>query len=61
MDGFNGILDILMEEEVMMIKDRLMDAKKLLVDCWLLKKLNSKGKDSKKFRQTLLHWCYELN
>ena len=46
MDGFNGILDILMEEEVMMIKDRLMDAKKLLVDCWLLKKLNSKGKDS---------------
>ena len=26
----------------------------------ILKKLNSKGKDSKKIRQTLLHWCYEL-
>ena len=27
----------------------------------ILKKLNSKGKYSKKIRQTLLHWCYELN
>ena len=27
----------------------------------ILKKLNSKVKDSKKIRQTLLHWCYELN
>ena len=26
----------------------------------ILKKLNSKGKDSKKIRQILLHWCYEL-
>ena len=26
----------------------------------ILTKLNSKGKDSKKIRQTLLHWCYEL-
>ena len=32
MDSFNGILDILMVEEVMMIKDRLIDGKKLLVD-----------------------------
>ena len=32
MDGFNGILDILMEEEEMMIKDKLIDEKKLLVD-----------------------------
>ena len=26
----------------------------------ILKKLNSKGKDSKKIRQILLHYCYEL-
>ena len=26
----------------------------------LLKKLISKGKDSMKIRQILLHWCYEL-
>ena len=32
MDGFNGILDILKEEEVMMIKDKLIDGEKLLVD-----------------------------
>ena len=32
MDGFNGIIDILMVKEVMMIKDRLRDRKKLLVD-----------------------------
>ena len=27
----------------------------------ILKKLNSKNKDSKKIRQILLHWCYELS
>ena len=32
MNGFNGILDIGKEEEVMMIKDKLTDGKKLLVD-----------------------------
>ena len=32
MDGFNGVIDILMEEEVMMIKEKLIDGKKLLVD-----------------------------
>ena len=26
----------------------------------ILKKLNNKNKDSKKIRQILLHWCYEL-
>ena len=26
----------------------------------ILKKLNREGKDSKKIRQILLHWCYEL-
>ena len=25
----------------------------------ILRKLNSKGKDCKKIRQILLHWCYE--
>ena len=32
MVGFNGILDIRKEEEVMMIKDKLIDGKELLVD-----------------------------
>ena len=32
MVGFNGILDIGKEEEVRMIKDRLVDGKELLVD-----------------------------
>ena len=32
MFGFNGILDIGKEEEVMMIKDKLIDGKELLVD-----------------------------
>ena len=27
----------------------------------ILKKLNSQGKDSKKIKQTLLHWCYGLD
>ena len=52
-----------MEEEVMMIKDRLIDGKKIRRFSrfiGILKKLNSKGKDNKKIRQTLLHWCYEL-
>ena len=32
MDGFNGTIDIGMEEEVKMMKDKLIDGKKLLVD-----------------------------
>ena len=32
MVGFNGILDIIMVEEVMMIKDKLIDGKELLPD-----------------------------
>ena len=60
MAGFNGILDIGKEEEVMMIKDKLTDGKELLGDLLVFfKKLNIKRKDSKKIRQTLLHWCYE--
>ena len=47
MDGFNGILDIINEEEVKMIFNRLVDILKI--------------KDSKKIRQILLHWCYEMS
>ena len=32
MVGFNGIIDILIVEEVMMIKDKLIDGKELLLD-----------------------------
>ena len=61
MDGFNGILDIGKEEEMMMTKEKLIVGKKIVSRfIGILKKLNSKGKDSKKIRQTLLHWCYEL-
>ena len=35
MVDFNGILDIGKEEEVVMIKDRLVDGKELLVDLLL--------------------------
>ena len=35
MDGFNGISDIGKEEEVKMIKDRLIDGKEFLVDLWV--------------------------
>ena len=38
MDGFNGILDIGKEEEVKMIKDKLLDGKELLVDLLVFKK-----------------------
>ena len=31
MDGFNGILDIRKEKKVMMIKDKLIDGKKLAI------------------------------
>ena len=61
MDGFNGILDIGKEEEMMMTKEKLIVGKKIVSRfIGILKKLNSKGKDSKTIRQTLLHWCYEL-
>ena len=32
MDGVNGIGDIIMEEEVKMIKDRLIGGRELLID-----------------------------
>ena len=35
MVGFSGILDIGKEEEVVMIKDKLVDGKELLID-WLV-------------------------
>ena len=55
MVGFNGILHIGKEEELKMIKDKLVDGKELLVDLLVFfKKLINKGGDS------LLHWGYEL-
>ena len=39
MDGFNGVLDIGKEEEVKMIKDKLIDGKKFLVDLLLFQKI----------------------
>ena len=59
MDGFNGILDIGGEEEMKMILDKLINGKKSRF-VGILNKLISKGKDSKKIRQILLHLCYEL-
>ena len=61
MDGFSGILDIGNVEEVKMIKDKLIDGKKIVSRfVGILKKLISEGKDSSKIRQVLLHWGYEL-
>ena len=39
MDGSNGILDIGKEEEVKMMKDRLIDGKTLLVDLLVFQKI----------------------
>ena len=57
MDGFNGILDIGKEDDI-----RQINRWKIIVNRFvgILKKLIREGKDSKKNRQTLLHWCYEL-
>ena len=55
MDGFNSILGIGKVEEVMMILDKLIGGRKLLVDLLGFKK------NCKKVRQILLHWCYKLN
>ena len=54
MDGFNGILDTGKEEEVKMIRDKLVDGKGILV------RMISEGGDSSNIRQVLLHWCFEL-
>ena len=50
MDGFNGILDIGKEEEVNMMKDRLIGGKIVNRFVGILK-----NKDSKKIRKILLH------
>ena len=57
MDSFNGILDIGKEEHQKMIKERLIDGKKTVNRFLGI----LKNKDSKKIRQILLHWCYELS
>ena len=56
MNGFNGILDIGKDDESQINRWKRIFSR--FVD--ILKKLNSKGKDSKKIGQILLHWCYEL-
>ena len=61
MDGFNGILDIGKEEEVKMIIDKKNRWKGIVNRfAGILNKLIREGKDSKKIKQILLHWCYEL-
>ena len=57
MDGFNGILDIGKEDD-----KRQINRWKIIVNRFvgILKKLIREGKDSKKNRRILLHWCYEL-
>ena len=65
MVGFSGILGIGQVEDQNMIKDKLIDGKKLLVDLEvkMIKNSGSKYDDysiSAKIRQILLHWGYEL-
>ena len=64
MVGFSGILSIGQVEDQKMIKDKIIDGKKLLVDLEKnAKNANSKFDDysiSPKIRQILLHWGYEL-
>ena len=55
MDGFNGILDIGNDERKINKWKRIVSR-----SVGIFKKLNSKVKESKKIRQILLHWCYEL-
>ena len=61
MDGFSGILDI--------GKERRREGDNRQINRWkrivnrfagILNKLIRAGKDIKKIRQTLLHWCNEL-
>ena len=68
MVGFSGILGTGQVEDQKMIKDKLIDGKKLLVDLKvklvkMIENANSKFDDysiSPKIRQILLHWGYEL-
>ena len=64
MVAFSGILGIGQVEDQKMIKEKLIDGKKLLVDLEKnAKNANSKFDDysiSPKIRQILLHWGYKL-
>ena len=68
MVGFSGILGTGQVEDQKMIKDKLIDGKKLLVDLKvklvkMIENANSKFDDysiSPKIRRILLHWGYEL-
>ena len=64
MDGFSSTLDTGQVEDLQMVKDKLVDGKKLLVGLvMMIKDAGSKFDDysiSPKIRQILLHWGYEL-
>ena len=68
MDGFSGILDTGLVEEQKMMKDKLIDGKKIVSRfrsklVKMIKHADSKFDDysvSPKTRQMLLHWGYEL-
>ena len=56
MDGFNGILDTGLEEDLKLMKDKLVDGRVLLVDLKAFSiKMIKNDKDSPKIRQILLH------
>ena len=64
MDGFSSTLDTGQVEDLQMMKDKLVDGKKLLVGfVMMIKDAGSKFDDYSilpKIRQFLLHWGYEL-
>ena len=68
MVGFSGILGIGQVEDQKMMKDKLIDGKKIVSRfrgklVKMIKDAGSKFDDysvSPKIRQILVHWCYEL-
>ena len=58
MVGFSGILDIGTEEDLKMIKENCRWKRIVSRFKGILIKMISKGKDSLKIRQSLLHWGY---
>ena len=65
MVGFSGILDTGQVEDQKMMKDKLIDRKKIVSRfrgklVKVIKDAGSKYDDLPKIRQILLHWSYEL-
>ena len=68
MVGFSGILNTVYVEDGKMMKDKLIDRKKVVSKLrgklvTMIKNAGSKYDDYSilpKIRQILLHWCYEL-